>query len=48
MCDAISDDLVHGITEAAKRPGAYYTYDPAGRQLLVIPSLRYVVYSYYD
>jgi hypothetical protein len=45
-CSVIRDDVAREIIKAAKLPGSFYTTQPEG-QLLVIPSLGYVVFSYY-
>ncbi len=46
MCSVIRPDVAREIVKAAKLPGSFYTIKPEG-QLLVIPSLGYVVFSYY-
>ncbi|MDP1683231.1 MAG: hypothetical protein Q8L39_15840 [Burkholderiales bacterium] len=46
MCSVIRDDVAREIVKAAKLPGSFYTTKPEG-QLFVIPSLGYVVFSYY-
>lgn len=46
MCSVISNDLVHQITEAAKQKKAYYTTKDEG-QLILIPSLGFIVFSFY-
>lgn len=46
MCSVISNDLIHKITEAAKRKGSYYTTKSEG-ELIVFPALGFVVFSYY-
>lgn len=46
MCSVISSSLEREITAAAKQGGAYYTTKDEA-QLLVIPSLGYVVFSSY-
>ncbi len=45
-CSVIRPDVAREIVKAAKLPGSFYTIKPEG-ELLVIPSLRYVVFSYY-
>ncbi|MFZ5484945.1 MAG: hypothetical protein ACOZB0_12010 [Pseudomonadota bacterium] len=46
MCSVISSSLEHEIAVAAKQSGAFYTTKDEA-QLLVIPSLGYVVFSSY-
>jgi hypothetical protein len=46
MCSVISVELEKAIVAAAKQGGAYYTSKDEG-QLLVLPSLGYVVFSFY-
>lgn len=45
MCSVIRPDVAREIVKAAKLPGSFYTIKPDG-QLLVIPTLGYVVFSY--
>jgi hypothetical protein len=46
MCSVIRPDVAREIVKAAKLPGSFYTVKREG-ELLVIPSLGYVVFSYY-
>ena len=46
MCSVIRKDVAREIVKAAKLPGSFYTTKREGK-LVVIPSLGYVVFSYY-
>ena len=46
MCSVIRDDVAREIVKAAKLPGSFYTTMHEG-ELVVIPSLGYIVLSFY-
>lgn len=46
LCSGLSNSEHSKIVSAAKRGGAYYTMKPEG-QLVLIPSLGYVVFSFF-
>lgn len=46
MCSVIRREVARKIVIAAQKSGSFYTTKPEG-QLIVIPSLGYVVFSYY-